>query len=141
MANRVTVTEVKQIIEIDSTIVDADLEVFITSANILTNKVNVDGGITDASQLKEIERWLSAHLMAIRDLRVDSEKAGPVSQKFQYKLALNFNVTMYGQQALILDTSGTLATLQRDASRGKIRASLSTLGTPEDEYPTDDAPA
>ena len=140
MANRVTVGEVKEIITIDSTITDAEVEVFIKSANILTSLVNTVGGMTDSDQLMEVERWLSAHLVAIRDMRVASEKAGEVSQKFQYKVDLNFNVTVYGQTALVLDTSGYLAELQDKAKNGKkIAASILTLGTDEKNYPTDAA--
>lgn len=141
MANRVTADEVKEILTIDPTILDAEIDVFIKSANILTNKVATDGPLTDSDHLMEIERWVAAHLVAIRDMRVAQEKAGEVQQSFQYKVDLNFNVTVYGQQALVIDTTGVLAKLQADAKNGgKIKASLYTLGTPEDEYPTADAP-
>ncbi len=137
---RVTPTEVKEIIEIDSTITDPQIEVFIISANLLTNRCEANG-LTDADTLKEVERWLSAHLVAIRDTRSSSEKADVVAQSFQYKLGLNFNVTMYGQQALLMDASGTLAAIQDDAENGRsVKAGILTLGTPEDEYPTEDAP-
>lgn len=126
---RVTVAEVKQIIPIDATIPDADLDIYIISANFITDRVQNEGGQTDAVKLKEIERWLSAHYIAVRDMRSDTEKADVVSQKFQFKLGLNFNVTMFGQQALLLDETGTLAGLQAQAEgKGTATASLEALG-------------
>jgi len=107
---RVTVAEVKQIIEIDSTISDTDLGVFITAANLVVTNTCIDSALDDTT-LKEIERWLSAHFIAIRDMRSDSEKAGEVSIKYQYKLGLRLEVTMYGQQAMLLDFSGALSAL------------------------------
>jgi len=138
MSNRVTVTEVKQIIDVDSTIVDANLEVFIIAANLLTTRCSTLGGLTDATQLKEIERWLSAHFIAIRDVRVASEKASVMSQSFQYKVDLNLNQTQYGQQALLLDTSGTLASLQSQAkgAAGGV-ASFKAFGPVSDQEVTD----
>lgn len=118
MAARVTVDDVKLILDVDTSITDPMVTVFISAATILVDKVEDDGGITDEVQLKEIERWLAAHFVAIRDVRSASEKAGPVGQSFQYKVDLNLNQTQYGQQALILDTSGVLAGLQAQASGG-----------------------
>ena len=110
MANRVTVAEVEQIIQIDSSFVDADVTICINGANIIVTQVCVDSSLT-TPQLKEIERWLSAHLCAIRQKQVSRERADVVEQAFQHKLGLNFQVTMYGQQAMMLDTSGALSRL------------------------------
>jgi len=138
---RVTATEVKQIL--DTSLDDAIVDVFIIVGNQLTDSVadNDSEGLLDSARLKEIERWLSAHFTAIRDVRADMEKAGDVSQSFQYKVDLNLNQTQYGQQAILLDITGYLARLQKEAEDGgKVRASMYAMGTPEDEYPTTEAP-
>jgi len=128
MANRVTPAEVAEIYEYDTDITDPEINVFIVSANILTNKVNTEGEITDTTQLKEIERWLSAHLVCIRDPQAASEKAGPVGQKVQEKVDLGFNQTRYGQMALMIDTSGYLASLQKASEDGGLKlASVNTI--------------
>ncbi len=62
-------------------------------------------------RLELIERWLSAHFYAIFDPRSVMEKAGSVMQSIQSKVALGFNVTHYGQQAMRLDTQGALAVM------------------------------
>lgn len=118
---RVTADEVKEIIDVDSSI--TNLTPFITAANLLVNAECTDSSLSD-ELLKEIERWLSAHFIAIRDTRSASEGAGSVRISYQYKLGLNLNVTLYGQQCLLLDTSGALARL----NKGKVHASVSFVG-------------
>ena len=103
--------DVEEIMDIDSSI--TNIGAFITAANLIINSkladvtyTNEDDEDTTEATKKEIERWLSAHLVAIRDTRSKEEKAGSVSQSFQYKLGLNLQVTMYGQNACMIDTSG-----------------------------------
>lgn len=126
---RVTATEVKDIF--DTTLTDTIVDIHILSANILVDKLLVDIAvpiITDATHLKEIERWLSAHFAAIQDPRAKTEKADVVGQTIESKVDLNLNVTRYGQQVLILDTSGAFADLQEDAlTGGGINASMTAV--------------
>jgi len=119
---RTTATNVKKIIEVDTSIiaVDADMDSFIDTANELvtemcTGTTNGPKTAYSAARLELIERWLSAHFYAVRDPRVKSEKAGPVGVNYQEKVDLNFSVTTYGQQAMMLDTNGGL----RSLSEGK----------------------
>jgi len=131
---RVTATEVRTIIVLDPLILDTQVDVFIISANLITNRVETIGGLTDVPTLKEIERWLSAHLLTVRDNRSASEKADVVSQSFQFKLGLNFNVSEYGQNALLLDSSGTLAALQNQAEgEGSATAEFGAMGPVSNE--------
>ena len=122
MAARVTSDEVKEIIDVDSTI--TDITPFITAANLLVTSECTDSSLTDA-MLKEIERWLAAHFVAIRDTRRSAEKAGSVGENFQYSLGLNLQVTMYGQQACMLDTSGALFALSKKG--GKVTATMTAI--------------
>ena len=71
-----------------------------------------------------IERWLSAHFIAVMDQRAAREGVTPVSISYQYKLGLNLQSTMYGQQAILLDTSGALGRL----NRGVKKASMTFVG-------------
>jgi hypothetical protein len=129
---RVTATQVAEIVEVDPTIVPFDP--FITTANSLIDEVCLDSGYSE-SYLTTIELWLAAHFYAIRDNRVAEEKAGPVAQSYQFKVGLNFNVTIYGQQALVLDYAGNLAKLQDQATTGDITigAGVFWAGTSESE--------
>lgn len=105
MAVRVTDTEVRAIIEIDATL---DIDAFILAANLMVTALCTDTSLL-ATQLKEIERWLSAHLVAVREPRALSKKAGPFTEAYMSKVALGLDVTHYGQQAMLMDTSGALA--------------------------------
>jgi len=133
MASRVTDNEVKGIIEVDATL--TDLSAFRTAANqiVVQHLEDLDAydGTDGEAQLKEIERWLSAHMVAIRDMRVANEKAGSVGQAFQYKLGLNLQVTMYGQTACMLDSTGTLLSLSN--SKGRKAATITSMDPVYDE--------
>ena len=119
---RVTMADVEVLIPVPGSV--STLDAFILVAHeLLENTVVTDypDAFTEA-YLTEIERWLSAHFTAIRYTRSSSEKIGPVSEGYQYKVDLDLRVTMYGQQAIVLDTTGTLGRL------GKQRASVWWIG-------------
>lgn len=129
---RVTPAEVEEIIEVDATI---SLTPFITAANELVTELCTDSGYTDA-RLLEIERWLVCHFYRTRDPAVDTEKAGSVSVKYQYKLGLMLMETEYGQRAMLLDTAGNLAQLSKQLEDGEsATVSINWLG---EDYDSED---
>jgi hypothetical protein len=131
---RVTSAEVQEIIEVDSTI---SLTPFITVANLMVTKHCVDTTFT-ADELKEIERWLSAFLYAVRDPRTTSEGAEGVSVSYQKSSSLGLDVNEYGQMAKRLDWSGALAALDNSTKNGLRRSvTLEWLGTENDEIVTE----
>ncbi len=106
MANRTTAADVKAII--DTQLDTTGVEVFIGSANLI---VDTALGSTDLSAdlLTEVEKWLSAHLIAITKTRqAESKKVGEATDKYG-RLGMNLNSTTYGQTAQVLDISGSLA--------------------------------
>jgi len=119
MAVRVTATEVKEIIE--TSLSGAAISPFITVANLTVNQHLADKGL-DEALLKEIERWLAAHFVAIRDPVVKSSKLGDADDTFHGESAMWLDFTPYGQQVKILDPTGTLA-----ANIGKRRAFMEVL--------------
>lgn len=129
MAIRTTATAVKKIIETNSSIVviDADLDPFIETANNLVDQCCTgDAGPATAysdATLELIERWLAAHFYAIRDTRRSKEVADEVSESYMYRLGLNLNVTLWGQQALAIDTNGGLADVSKRAEEGNKKPS------------------
>jgi len=118
MAARVTTAEVKEIIDTDLT----DLTVFITVADQHVDRVAAADSSLAAATLKEISRWLAAHFTAIRDPRESKSTVGPTSFTYEGKTGMGLSFTRYGQQALLLDTTGTLANL------GMKKASVDYLG-------------
>ena len=111
---RVTAAEVQKIIDVSSEI--TDLDPFIDSANRLVTAVlgDVSTSVLSDDQKTDVELWLAAHFITIWDNRRSSEKAGSVGESYQYKLGLGLKSSMYGQQAMMLDTTGKLAALDRE---------------------------
>lgn len=112
MANRVNGTDVKAII--NTSLSSSDVEPFITSANMIVTAKCAD--LYSAAELVELEKWLSAHFVSIRDpsrSAVVSQTAGKTSQ--QYGLvgagAQGLQATPYGQQVMILDYNSALSSL------------------------------
>ena len=108
---RVSEAEVLKIIAIDTNVI-TDTTPFINSANLIVDRIEALGILSDEEE-KDVELWLSAHFMAIVDPRAETEKAGSVSQKYFGKTALRFDVTRYGQQAIIMDRTGYLEKLNK----------------------------
>jgi len=111
MANRVTIAEVEQIIDLDSSISDADVTAHISVANRFVTSVCTSSSLT-AAILKDIELYVSAHLLALGwQKQTKAEKAGPVSESFFGKTDTGLKYTQYGQMAIMLDISGALASV------------------------------
>lgn len=124
---RTTGALVSGIIEVDANI---SLDPFIEIANDLVTECCGDVVAYTAARLERIERWLAAHFYAVRDMRVESEKAGPVSEKKQSAVDLGFDTSHYGQTAMRLDTNGGLAALNQRAKKGVTdHVGITWLGT------------
>jgi hypothetical protein len=128
MAVRTTPELVAGIIEVDLNI---NLDPFIFTASELVTEVCAIAGYS-IERLELIERWLAAHFYAIRDPRTTNEKAGSVGANYESKVDLNLALTRYGQQAMMLDTQGGLASLNQSilSGSGSRTASVAWLGTP-----------
>jgi len=112
---RIEEADVRAIIEYPTA--EDDTDVFIETANSLVNDVCLDSEYSD-EKLALIEKWLSAHFIAIKHkIRSNQSIGGEVSESFQYAVDLNLNVTIYGQQAMLLDTDGNLANLNQKMSQ------------------------
>lgn len=86
---------------------DSQIAAHINTAHLVTDRIT---GLATAT-LTAIELWLSAHFAAITDPELKSESVGG-----EWSVSLNvktpgdgLNATRYGQQAMELDTTGTLA--------------------------------
>jgi len=100
---RVSSNEVEEIIDTDL----SELTPFITAASQLVDGITGLGSAT----LKEIERWLAAHFVAIRDQRTVKDSIGDSSHTYGGKTGMGLDFTSYGQMAKALDTTGHLASL------------------------------
>lgn len=108
---RTSVSDIKDIIELD-TLTDSQITAFMNDANQIVDN-RLDGHTTDAN-LKLIEKWLSAHLCAMREQRVNRERVGPVTQEYEGgEYGRGLESTRYGQQAIALDPTGRLEAISR----------------------------
>lgn len=111
---RVTIDEVKAIIETSAT--DTQMQEYIFSAEAFVDSVL--GTSLNDTLLKEIERWITAHLLASsRDRQAVEEGAGGAYVKYGTVYGRGLLSTTYGQHAIMLDPTGTLDTL---ASKKKV---------------------
>lgn len=104
---RINKADVAVLLEIDDT---AWNDSFLTMASMMVEEELDDGGLSEA-RLKEIERSLAAHFYCMRDIRSTSEGAGGVSTSYAMSIGQGLAATLYGQQAMLFDTTGTLTAL------------------------------
>lgn len=124
----VTEAEVREIApELDA---DLTLTPFIATAESVITAHCSSLGVT---QRAVVDRWLSAHFAFIALGRAASEKADVVGQAYQYKVGLFLENTMYGQQAMLLDTTGGLAALNARMKKGLAKSSVEWLGESVDD--------
>lgn len=121
---RVSSDELRIIVETDSSI---DLTSFITTAHALTNHVVSQdvSGVLSTELVTEIEKYLAAHFYSLRDPVYRAKKTGGASATFQGEDGKRFESTHFGQNAIALDVSGTLAAM----NEGAAAISMIWLGT------------
>lgn len=108
---RVTVGEVKEILD-DCNLTDPVIEAFIKGANVLVTKAFEDDTTLGEDLKKEIERWMTAHMIASTVERMaKKEGAGGASIEYTGQFGENLSSTPYGQTVLILDTTGLMSSL------------------------------
>lgn len=108
-AVRVSIDDLKKIF--DTELTDDQLYTFINTAHVLVESTLLNASL-GSDLLTEIELWLSAHFASIRDQRPAEESIGQEYRvKYQGTTGQGFQATTYGQQALALDYTGTLANL------------------------------
>ena len=95
------------------TLPDAKITPFILTADKLITSILV-GTTLSSDTLYEIEKWLSAHLIAsITQRAVIEEKIGDAAVRYNASKGEGLASTPYGQAVLLLDTSGLLAKLMK----------------------------
>lgn len=108
VSTRVDADMVQEII--DTAVPVATINACINAAYYIVQQHLLSAGIS-SGLLTEIERWLAAHFVAIRDPRASEEDiAGEYRVKFDKgKLGEGLAATFYGQQALAMDYTSTLS--------------------------------
>ena len=118
MAARVTSEEVIEIM--DTALDESAVDPYCDSANVFVNATLASQGLTE-TVLKEIEKLIAAHMVAITKERQSKEEgAGTAFIKYAGEWKQGLSMTSYGQMAITLDPSGTLENI----SKGKGKASI-----------------
>jgi len=117
MALRATKNQLRGIIK--TSLGDEELVPFITTANIMVNELLLSEGYSD-DLLKQIELWLAAHFLAVRDPRTSSDTipGGPTLHYHGQTGIEGLKQTPYGTQVMMLDHHGILAKAAQ--SSGKV---------------------
>lgn len=109
-----------------------DVTPFIDTANQMVTDCCADAGYTDA-KLELIERWLSAHFYRVAHPSAETERKGPFARTLNRKLGYGLDCTVYGQNAMRLDTEGGLAELDQQTEDGGSNTGVFWAGTEFDE--------
>lgn len=104
---------------------DAGYDAFIATANIVVDEDLAQSGLSD-NRKTQIALFLAAHFatLTIEKGGVRGAEVGNTDQEFKYTTGAGYTQTRFGQQAITLDTSGTLA---RNAEP-KMKAELRVVG-------------
>jgi hypothetical protein len=112
----------------DTALKDDELTQFATQAHVLVSETIPSGALSEA-RLTIIEQYLAAHLTSLRDKERTSEHVGPATTSFGGQMAMHLDYTSYGEQVMWLDSTGSFATLNRDASAvGGVDAEFAVFG-------------
>lgn len=111
MAARTTEQDVLDIM--DNALTTVQVTPYLTSANIFVTET-LGGTSLSENALTEIERWLTAHFIALSKDRVSThEEASGALIKYAGMWTTGLEATQYGQNAMMFDTTNTLANLQK----------------------------
>lgn len=112
--SRVTAAEVLIIMD-NVVLADPIVEAYISGAETFVDE-NLASTSLSETALKEIERWLAAHLIAVtRERQSKKESAGKASIEYAGVWGEGLKMTSYGQTAIALDNTGTLQILSGKA--------------------------
>ncbi len=104
----VTIDEVNEIVDVSTK--RSEMSTFIETADLIVTESLAGQGLS-AARLRQIELYLAAHFTTLAEERggIIGSKTGESSEFYANKFGKGLALTRYGQQALVLDTSGRLA--------------------------------
>lgn len=111
MAIRTSASDIFEILPDGISMEDSAVEAYIEIASGIVDEI--DSTVLSTDRLKEIERWLTAHLIMITKDRqaTTREKLGDAEVSYANIFGEGLKATTYGQMVMQLDTTGTLSNL------------------------------
>ena len=130
---RTTETAVKDVLLSDygpkSDGTDPSLVPFIQSASVMVDRAAAaaaaKGETLTSTELELIERWLSAHFYVMSDQTYANKQTGGAGGTFHGRTGMRLEASKYGQNAMLLDYSGTLESL---STQGRKKVQMIWLG-------------
>lgn len=117
--SRVTADDIRNIMP-ETTLEDGVIEVYAASAHIYIDSFLL--GKYEEEMLKEIERWMTAHMIAMTQERTSKEEgAGGAYIKYAGDWSTGLLGTSYGQMVYSLDTEGWIPCIDCDGGKGGSR--------------------
>ncbi len=116
---RVSAAEVKVLID-----TDRDPIPFIDIATLMVDEdLATLTPVMSDDRLLQIELYLAGHFLAITEERggLAGSETGESKETYFVKSDQGLNLTRFGQQAILLDTTGTLAAIAKSGSAKKAR--------------------
>lgn len=95
------------------------LEAWVEIAHEVVDDIAAVDSSISATRLEQIEKLVAAHLASAQDQRAERISSESRSVSYQGDTGMHFEATKYGQNAMALDPTGTLA------DQGKPKPSLS----------------
>lgn len=103
---------------------DTDLHIFLDMANGLVSEELATSGLSD-NRKKAIELNLAAHFatLALEKGGITRQRVGESEEGYRQDFSSrpNLSMTRYGQQAVMLDTSGALSGMNAPAGKAEFR--------------------
>ena len=107
-----------EVLAVAADLTSSDLSVFISHAELIADEDLAGKGLSD-ERIRMIGIYLAAHFASQKEPQIQKEKIGATDTTHNMKSDLALSSTTYGQQALALDPTGTLANLSHVASGKK----------------------
>ena len=115
----ITQVQVRAIVEVSD---ELDLQSFIDTANLIVTE-DLAGKDLSEARLEQIQIYLAAHYTAIRDERGGLKSTKTLNAEDEYfgDYGKGLKATRYGQQAIVLDTSGSLSAIAEPVAKAEFR--------------------
>jgi len=105
------ITDVKAILD-NTTLSDTIITSYISAASTFVTGALGTSTVLTTAQLKEIERWVAAHMISVtRERTAKKEEAGGAKVEYTGEFGVGLQSTSYGQMAIALDVTGVLGQL------------------------------
>lgn len=133
MAARVTGAEVVGVSGLSSENKIA-VEMAITVATTIVDEKLAPTGKHSEAALRNLELFLAAHFatLTVKEGPIEMNRIGAVTERYHDIYEAGLNATRFGQQAIVLDTTGTLAGMSAQAIKPRLKALFTVVGDPPD---------